>query len=464
MNLLTADIGSTYTKLTAIDSTQKRIIATSTAFTTIETDVMEGFNKAYSKLKNIAPNFNYDKLYCCSSAAGGLKMVAIGLVPDLTSKAAKLAASSAGAKVVKSYAFELSPDEQNEIQNINADLILLSGGTDGGNKEVIIQNAKRLTEIEGNFRVIVAGNKSATSEVTEIFRAANKQFVITENVMPSFNKLNIEPAREKIKELFINHIIEAKGLNKLQEMSDNDIIPTPLSVLMACELLSEGTSDIDGMGDLVGIDIGGATTDIYSIAVGKPTVANTIIKGLPEPKSKRSVEGDLGMRYSLGSLRDEINMESLLKSTSIDKDMMDGWINKCINLPESLAERGSVEQTIEEYLAFYAAKIAIERHVGKYELVYTPLGETFALTGKDLSNIRTVIGIGGVIVNAMNPIEILKSVEKSPADINYAKPTNPNYFIDKSYILSSMGLLSNEHPHLAHKLLRENIMQMNLNN
>ncbi len=166
MNLLTADIGSTYTKLTAIDSIQKRIIATSTAFTTIETDVLEGFNKAYSKLKNITPSFNYDKLYCCSSAAGGLKMVAIGLVPDLTSKAAKLAASSAGAKVVKSYAFELSPDEQNEIQSINADLILLSGGTDGGNKEVIIQNAKRLTEIEGNFRVIVAGNKSATSSIS----------------------------------------------------------------------------------------------------------------------------------------------------------------------------------------------------------------------------------------------------------------------------------------------------------
>jgi uncharacterized protein (TIGR01319 family) len=170
------------------------------------------------------------------------------------------------------------------------------------------------------------------------------------------------------------------------------------------------------------------------------------------------------MRYSLGSLRDEINLESLLNSASVDKDMIDEWINKCINLPESLADRGSVEQTIEEYLAFSASKIAIERHVGKYELVYTPLGETFALTGKDLSNIRTVIGIGGVIVNAMNPIEILKSVEKSPADINYAKPTEPNYFIDKSYIFSSMGLLSNEHPHLAHKLLRENIIQINSNN
>ena len=461
MNLLTADIGSTYTKLTAINTVQEKIIATAIAFTTIETDVLEGFNNAYSKIKNTAPSFNYDKLYCCSSAAGGLKMVAIGLVPELTSKAARLAASSAGAKVVKSYAFELSPDEQREIQNINADLILLSGGTDGGNKEVIIQNAKRLTEIEGNFRVIVAGNKSATSEITQIFKASNKQFVITENVMPSFNKLNIEPAREKIKELFINHIIEAKGLNKLQEMAENDIIPTPLSVLMACELLSNGTSDVEGMGDLVAIDIGGATTDMYSIAEGKPTVANTIIKGLPEPRSKRSVEGDLGMRYSLSSLRDEINLESLSKSAQVDMGIIDCWINRCIDRPESIAKSGSAEQVIEEYLAHSAAKIAIERHVGKYDLVYTPLGETFALTGKDLANIETVIGIGGVIVNAMNPIEILKSVEKSPEDINYAKPIRPDYLIDKRYIFSSMGLLSKDYPSLAVKLLKENTVKIN---
>ena len=464
MNLLTADIGSTYTKLTAINITQEKIIATSSAFTTIETDVLEGFNRALNKLKQSAPNFKYDKLYCCSSAAGGLKMVAIGLVPELTSKAAKLAASSAGAKVVKSYAFELSPEEQIEIKNINPDLILLSGGTDGGNKEVIIQNAKKLTEIEGNFRVIVAGNKSASSEVSEIFRSANRHFVITENVMPALNILNIEPAREKIKELFINHIIEAKGLNKIQEISKNKLIPTPLSVLMACELLSEGTSNYEGMGDLVAIDIGGATTDIFSISEGKPTMSNTIIKGLPEPKSKRSVEGDLGMRYSLGSLRDEINLESISGQLNVDKTKVGNWIQKCINEPVTIAVPGSLEHRIEDLLAKSASEIAIKRHVGRYQLVYTPLGETFTLTGKDLSKIKSIIGIGGVLVNALNPYEILKSMERSKDDIDYAKPINPDYFIDKSYIFSSMGLISKEYPNLAHKLLREEIIQISTKN
>ena len=106
MNLLTAVIGSTYTKLTAIDTIRKKIIATSAALTTIETDVLEGFMSAYAKLKQLIGEFEYDEMLCCSSAAGGLKMVALGLVPELTAKAAKLAAASAGAKVVKTYAFE----------------------------------------------------------------------------------------------------------------------------------------------------------------------------------------------------------------------------------------------------------------------------------------------------------------------------------------------------------------------
>ncbi len=148
MNILTADIGSTYTKLTAIDTVEKKILATSTAFTTIGTDVVEGFTSAYNKLEQRVGEFRYDELLCCSSAAGGLKMVSLGLVPELTAKAAKLAAASAGAKVVKTYAFELSQAEQNEIFEINPDLVLLCGGTDGGNKEVILANARRLCRVE----------------------------------------------------------------------------------------------------------------------------------------------------------------------------------------------------------------------------------------------------------------------------------------------------------------------------
>jgi len=279
MNILTADIGSTYTKLTAIDTVAKKILATSAAFTTIETDVMEGFTSAFYKLEQQLGKFSYEELHCSSSAAGGLKLVALGLVPELTSKAAKLAATSAGAKVVKTYAFELSESEQAEIFEINPDLVLLCGGTDGGNKEVILANARRLCQIHRPFTIIAAGNKSASFELKEIFSASGKSFAITENVMPEFNKLNIEPAKQKIKELFIDRIIEAKGLNRIQKLSKTDIVPTPLAVLNACELLSKGTKISDGIGDFLAVDIGGATTDVYSISDGKPTLENVIIKG-----------------------------------------------------------------------------------------------------------------------------------------------------------------------------------------
>ncbi|ETK12934.1 hypothetical protein T235_06475, partial [Tannerella sp. oral taxon BU063 isolate Cell 8/11] len=171
--------------------------------------------------------------------------------------------------------------EQDEIYRIDPDLVLLCGGTDGGNKEVIVANARRLCAIDRNFSVIVAGNKSASYELEEVFAASNKNYVITDNVMPEFNRLNIAPAKEKIKELFISRIIEAKGLSRVQEMTSHRIIPTPLAVMNGCELFSKGTRKEAGVGDLLAIDIGGATTDVYSMTDGKPTIDGAVTKGLP---------------------------------------------------------------------------------------------------------------------------------------------------------------------------------------
>ena len=184
MKVLTVDIGSTYTKLTAIDCQKRRIMGTSQSFTTIDEDVTIGFNKAFRLLTSQegCEDFEYDKLLVCSSAAGGLKMVALGLVPDLTAKAARTAASNAGAKVVKTFAYEISGGEQQEIYDINPDLVLLCGGTDGGNKEVIIANARRLCNIDRPFTTIVAGNKSANDDIARVFKEAGKDCVITENV------------------------------------------------------------------------------------------------------------------------------------------------------------------------------------------------------------------------------------------------------------------------------------------
>lgn len=457
MKFLTVDVGSTYTKLTAIDATTREILGTAQAFTTIESDVMQGFERAWQELTEARPdnpcaNFGYDQMLVCSSAAGGLKMVALGLVPDLTAKAARTAASNAGAKVVKTYAYEISGSEQQEIFDINPDLVLLCGGTDGGNREVIVANARRLAAIDRPFTTIVAGNKSATDEIRAIFEEARKDVVITENVMPQFNKLNIEPARDAIRQLFIARIIEAKGLNRLQAMTPHKIIPTPLAVLQACELLSRGTASQQGYGDLLAIDIGGATTDVYSMAAGTPTVDNTMLKGLPEPWAKRTVEGDLGMRYSLTHVFEQLPERGFPQYEEQMKRVGE-WVERCSSQPDTLAQPDSEEEKIEEFLGRSAVAMAVERHCGRIADVYTPLGLMHTLEGKDLMDIPAVVGIGGVLRNSRHPEEILKGSLYNVMQPESTRPRNPKFYLDSRYIFAAMGLLRMVDEELACELL-----------
>ncbi len=457
MKFLTVDVGSTYTKLTAIDATTREILGTAQAFTTIESDVMQGFESAWKQLTsphegNPCAGFEYDQMLVCSSAAGGLKMVALGLVPDLTAKAARTAASNAGAKVVKTYAYEISGSEQQEIFDINPDLVLLCGGTDGGNREVIVANARRLAAIDRPFTTIVAGNKSATDDIRAIFGEARKDVVITENVMPQFNKLNIEPARDAIRQLFIARIIEAKGLNRLQAMTPHKIIPTPLAVLQACELLSRGTATQQGYGDLLAVDVGGATTDVYSMAAGTPTVDNTMLKGLPEPWAKRTVEGDLGMRYSLTHVFEQLPERGFPQYEEQMKRVGE-WVERCSSQPDTLAQPDSEEEKIEEFLGRSAVAMAVERHCGRIADVYTPLGLMHTLEGKDLMDIPAVVGIGGVLRNSRHPEEILKGSLYNVMQPESTRPRNPKFYLDSRYIFAAMGLLRMVDEELACELL-----------
>ncbi|OQY41710.1 MAG: MutL protein, partial [Fusobacteriia bacterium 4572_74] len=161
---LLIDFGSTYTKLTVVDVETEEILATAKDITTVENDIMIGFEKGYQKLKlcieekNIKfEDINFIKKIACSSAAGGLKMYAIGLVPELTADAAKKAALGAGARVMKTYSYELNHSEIKEIKDSGADILLLAGGTDGGNKKCIIHNAKLIAEIKIEIPVLLAG-------------------------------------------------------------------------------------------------------------------------------------------------------------------------------------------------------------------------------------------------------------------------------------------------------------------
>lgn len=462
MNLiLAADFGSTFTKLTAIDVEKQRIVTCAKSFTTIQTDVTDGYSAALREIQERCDGVFSQKI-ASSSAAGGLKMISVGLVPDLTAKASRMAAASAGAKVMATFSYELSPDDQERIGALLPDILLLCGGIDGGNKEVILHNARMIAGIGVSFAVIVAGNRSVAHEVADTIRGSGKRAVICENVMPAFGKLNIEPAREAIRGIFIENIISAKGLDRAGAMMDAEIIPTPLAVYNAMELLSRGTDAEDGLGDLMAYDIGGATTDVYSMAAGLPQKANTYLHGLREPFAKRTVEGDIGMRYSITSLIDLVGEEEVLGATGVSAEELRSWVECCRSNPESLPERGSCCQRIDEALAALAVKISASRHCGFTETTYTASGEMALQTGKDLTAVKHIIGTGGVIINSSAPARMMQNALYSPSDLNLLKPLSARFLLDKKGILTAMGLLGSLYPECALRVMKEELVEVSM--
>lgn len=447
---LLIDFGSTYTKLTAVDIESEEILATAKNITTIEDNIMIGFEKAYEELtveinkKTDFERVNFINKIACSSAGGGLKIYAIGLVLSLTTEAAKKAALGAGARVMKTYSYELNNAEIKEIKNSDADIILLAGGTDGGNKECILHNARLIAESKIKVPVIIAGNSHANDEIIHLFDAAEIDYTITENVLPRLDNLNVKPAREAIRNVFMTKIVEAKGLKNAETFISGVIMPTPAAVLDAAELLSIGTDEEDGLGDLIIVDIGGATTDIHSLADGSPSKMDIILKGLREPFSKRTVEGDLGMRYSALSLLEAVKTKKIRNYLNDEHKEID--IKKhCNHRHENIMMVPQTEEEIvfDEAMAAAATEAAMIRHCGWLENVYTPMGIVYYQCGKNLMDVKYVIGTGGVIVHSKNQRNILKAGEFDMAMPIHLRPTKPNYLVDNTYIdIISNGFIS----------------------
>ena len=439
---LLIDFGSTYTKVTAVDLAAERVVASAKGPTTVQTDIMVGLDLALSSLEQqLGQKPVYGRRLACSSAAGGLSMVTIGLVPELTAEAAKRAALGAGAKVVKVYAYQLNSKEVSEIESITPDIVLLSGGTDGGNKSVITANASALASSKVKAPIVVAGNKAVQDEVTATLRGGGKDVRVTDNVMPEIGVLNVEKAREVIREVFIDHIVMAKGLKKAEEFVEGILMPTPTSVLNAAGLLARGTDSEAGIGEMMIVDIGGATTDVHTAARGTPTGSGVLLKGLPEPFLKRTVEGDIGMRYSVAGIIDAVGIESLAGSAGLPAEKVEAYLGK-IGEDVSYLPQTPEEWSIEVCLAGAGVETAAVRHAGTLENVFTPLGEIAVQHGKDLREIPTVIGTGGVIVYNRRPREILQKALYGQERPFSLRPVQPRLYVDDLYLLYAIGLLA----------------------
>jgi uncharacterized protein (TIGR01319 family) len=447
------DFGSTFTKVVLVDLTHLQVAGRTQRRSTVETDITIALDAALGDIRDLlGRDVAYRYKLATSSAAGGLKMAAIGLVPELTVEAAKRAALGAGAKVVGVYSYRLTLRELQEIENASLDLILLAGGTDGGDRETIISNAEGLSRLKGlSTPIIVAGNKAAADEVSAVLKSGDKEHVLTENVMPEIGVLDVDNVRAMIRELFISRIVEAKGLKNAEAFIDEILMPTPTAVLSAARLLAEGTDGEEGLGELVIVDVGGATTDVHSIARGDPTEPGLVKKGLPEPYVKRTVEGDLGMRYNASTIVQVAGEDLFMEGLGNEKVDLHRTIER-FSMDPGLLPESKREKALDIQLASAAVRLSVERHAGRIETTYGPIGSVHIQYGKDLRKVKTVIGAGGPIIFGPAPEIILRNALFSEENPFSLRPQNPSFFLDEKYLLYAVGLLSEKEPVTALRL------------
>ncbi|SDK55225.1 GlmL-related ornithine degradation protein [Natronincola ferrireducens] len=447
VNVLVAEIGSTTTVVNAfqdIHSPCPKFIGQGQAPTTvIEGDVNIGLQGAVESLRNNlgVDKIEYDEMVATSSAAGGLKMTVHGLVYDMTVRAAKEAALGAGAIIHQITAGKLKRTDIKKTIEINPNIILIAGGVDYGERDTAIYNAEKIAEAGIKVPIIYAGNIENQEEIKDIFYETGNKLYIVENVYPKIDQLNIEPTRKIIQDAFEEHIIHAPGMKKVREMVNGPIIPTPGAVMEASKLLEEA------LGDLITFDVGGATTDLHSVTEGSEEINRILLN--PEPLAKRTVEGDLGVYVNMRNIVEKIGEEKLQQELQL-------------NIEKLMENHPPIPKTPEEIkfvgrLTLEAVLVALERHAGKLRHLYGPGGKTTVAEGKDLSNIKYVVGTGGALTRLPNSIEILRTALKKN-NRNLLLPTEEvRILIDNHYIMASLGVLSKRHPEAALSLMKQSM-------
>jgi uncharacterized protein (TIGR01319 family) len=450
MNLaLLVDFGSTWTKVRAVDLDEARVVATAQGPSTVATDVTIGLEQALARLHatlGLAPA--YRARLGSSSAAGGLKMVTAGLVRELTAEAARQAALGAGARLVGSYAYRLTRADVREIETLAPDIVLLCGGTDGGNRDILLHNAEAIARSAYAGPVIVAGNRDAADDVLEVLPGA----LVCANVMPEFGVLAIEPARARIRDVFMSRIVHAKGIDRARGLLDDVVLPTPAAVLEGAELLAAGPGGDDGLGALVVVDPGGATTDVHSVGESAPETG-VVRLGLPEPHAKRTVEGDLGMRHNAASIVESAGAEAIAADARLTVARVHELLAPIAADVERLPGTPD-EHALDRALARAAIRLAVRRHAGTVETVHTAQGPVRVQRGKDLGRVATLIGTGGVIVHAPHPRELLAAALADPGDPFSLGPVDARLCVDGDYALFASGLLARVDRRVAFELAR----------
>lgn len=470
-NILVYDVGSTYTKVSAFSLRGGKLafLRRGQSPTTLD-DVMNGVSCARSSLEREGVRIDRDvRCYSTCSAAGGLRMVGLGFMPRVTAKAAKEVAMCAGARVLEVISHEVPPESRYEIlREISPDIILLAGGTDGGDVDSALENAAIIADVGLKKGVVIlACNKDAQARAERILMDAGLPCVRVANVMPTVHRLNIKPSREAIHAQFIKQITQAKGLDRLQEMlADGTVVPTPGAVLLASELLALGTFDVPGEDSVLIVDVGGATTDIHSALVSLEDLEDEhrgLVISNEKQFSYRTVEGNLGLRVSATGIMETVGPKAVLRhmrdTHGADIEAVDDYTRRLERQLDALPQR-EMEREMERALAVCSMEVALKRHAGYISQEYDPVMGTApgTVVGRDLRSVRHVIGVGGIFAHADEgeALDVLRSAFKDPGISLF--PEAPSFYVDRNYVLYALGILGKYHPEAVVDYMKHNII------
>ncbi|HEV7584247.1 MAG TPA: glutamate mutase L [Solirubrobacteraceae bacterium] len=442
-----ADFGSTFTKVAVVELGSGRLLGRAQSPTTVESDVMRGYRTALdSALEAVEGPVSLGPRLAASSAAGGLRVAAIGLVGDLTAAAARQAALNAGARVEVVLSGRLGEAERIALLEAGPEVVLFCGGTDGGQEAMVLANAEAVAAEPLEAHFVVACNAGIADRVGAILGRHGARVDVVANVMPRIGELEVEPARAAISDAFVRHVIQGKGLSSEEEFSRDVIMPTPEAVLRATRLLAQE------LGDVVVVDIGGATTDVHSASEHSeppPGVTGPLLPVLPV---LRSVQGDLGVRSNAPSVLAS-DGEWLLRSLAMDAASAEAAAAMRAR-DHGFVAADARESSIDRALAVACVHHAIRRHCGRLTITSAPNQPArIGADGPDLRRAPLLLGTGGMLVRAHRGEDILSEALERLDDRSLA-PREPGISVDHDYLLAAAGLLADIDRPAAAALMR----------
>jgi uncharacterized protein (TIGR01319 family) len=445
-----ADFGSTFTKVSLVELQSGRLLAHAQAPTTVASDVMDGYRVALEAARSaLGEPVSLGPRLAASSAAGGLRVAAIGFVADLTAAAARQAALNAGARIELVLDGRLGAPALASLQRVRPEVVLFCGGTDGGQEQIVLANAEAISAEPLDTHFVVACNAGIAARVGALLARHGARVDVVANVMPRIGSLEVEPARAAISEAFVRHVIQGKGLSREPEFLREVAMATPEAVLRAARLFAARA------GDIVVLDVGGATTDVHSAARTSEPAPGIRTPLLPTLPVLRTVQGDLGLRSNAPSVLGT-DREWLRGVLALDDRALDDAAARRAAHPDFVAvepQDWALDRTLASACVFHA----LRRHCGRLTILSQPNQPARISTdGPDLRRAPLIVGTGGILVRSPRAEEILRTA-LDRCDERSLTPREPRLAIDADYVLAAAGLLADVDEDAALALMRERL-------